>query len=218
MFGPQLQGDASEVSHGGACRVAAGGDGLRLRGGGPRLGPAGKGVWKCPSNPVANTKLHKYNGDDPNDSKNNWPVSYGANENRGNLAGGPFGDTQSQYTLAQLIAPSSLIAFAETTAVYNDMRVTVGNSCCFNQPNNPDPNADAGNLFAGHGGLSNFLFCDGHVRAMHPLATTNECDPSGCKPTQINMWTNDNSPFTDADNGAFTGAQQTLKFSTNYYN
>jgi len=32
------------------------------------------------------------------------------------------------------------------------------------------------------------------------------------------MWTNDNSPFTDADNGAFTGAQQTLKFSTNYYN
>jgi len=120
------------LTRGGLQSRSGGVDGLRLRGGGPRLGPAGKGVWKCPSNPVANTKLHKYNGDDPNDSKNNWPVSYGANENRGNLAGGPFGDTQSQYTLAQLIAPSSLIAFAETTAVYNDMRVTAGNSCCFN--------------------------------------------------------------------------------------
>ncbi len=28
-----------------------------------------KNVWRCPSNPVANTKRHKYNGDDPNNPK-----------------------------------------------------------------------------------------------------------------------------------------------------
>ncbi len=172
-----------------------------------------KGVWKCPSNPVSDAKLHKYPGDDPNNPSNNFPVSYGANENRANGSGGPFGDTQAQYTLAQLVAPSSLIAFAETTAVYNDMRVTAGNSCCFNQPNSPTN--DAGNLFAGHTGLSNFLFCDGHVKAMHPLATANECDPASCgTPKQINMWTNDTSNFTGAD---FIGAQQTLTYSANYY-
>ena len=166
-----------------------------------------KNVWRCPSNP--NMGFH--GGDDPNNPNNNWPISYAANENRANLAGGPFGDTQSQYSLAQLVAPSSLIAFTETTAGYNDMRITAP-SGYFDQAN--------GNLFAGHGDLSNFLFCDGHVKSMHPLSTTNECDPSGCTPTQINMWTNDNSNFSDADTaspGAFTSAQHNLAYSTTHY-
>jgi hypothetical protein len=45
----------------------------------------------------------------------------------------------------------------------------------------------------------------------------NECDPSGCTPKQTNLWTNDNSAFRDSDSGAFTSAQYTLAYSTNYY-
>jgi prepilin-type N-terminal cleavage/methylation domain-containing protein/prepilin-type processing-associated H-X9-DG protein len=174
-----------------------------------------KGVWKCPSNPVANTKTHKYPQDDAADATDQYPVSYAANENRGNLAGGPFGDTLPTYTLAALVSPSQLIAFCESTATYEDMRVTAGNSCCFNSPNSTTN--DAGNLFAGHTGFSNFVFCDGHAKSMRPTQTMNECDPAGCTPKRTNMWTNDNSPFRDSDSQAFTSAMFTLTYSENYY-
>lgn len=174
-----------------------------------------KGVWKCPSNPVASSKTHKYPQDDAADPNDQYPVSYGANENRGNLAGGPFGDTQSQYTLAQLVSPSQVIAFGETTATYDDIRVTAGSACCFDNPNSTTN--DGGNIFAGHNGISNFVFCDGHVKSMRPTATMNECDPASCTPKRTNLWTNDNSPFRDSDSGAFTNAMFTLQYSENYY-
>ncbi len=78
-----------------------------------------------------------------------------------------------------------------------------------------------GHIFAGHNGLSHFWFMDGHVKALKPSATMNAVDP-GNKSTissPVNMWTIDNSSFTDADQGLdisptpFTFARQNLAYA-----
>lgn len=67
------------------------------------------------------------------------------------------------------------------------------------------------NLFAGHVGTSNYLFCDGHVKSLRPTATTNA---SGSGSGTINLWTLDNSPFNAAD-GAVVAAE--MSYTTNKY-
>ncbi len=52
-------------------------------------------------------------------------------------------------------------------------------------------------LFAGHSGMANFLFCDGHVKSMKPLATISTADGGS---GSMNMWKLDNQPFTNAVN------------------
>jgi prepilin-type N-terminal cleavage/methylation domain-containing protein/prepilin-type processing-associated H-X9-DG protein len=63
-------------------------------------------------------------------------------------------------------------------------------------PLSPNPGSSscttAGSVFAGHNGVTNFLFADGHVKAMKPLATMNADDGSG-----VNLWDVDNAAFTD---------------------
>ena len=65
-----------------------------------------------------------------------------------------------------------------------------------NLPINPNPGErtcnSAGALFAGHGGVGNYLFGDGHVKAMRPLATMNADNGTG-----KNLWDVENVPFTD---------------------
>ncbi len=53
-------------------------------------------------------------------------------------------------------------------------------------PANPtyDPNNANGNVSADHNGMSNFVFCDGHVKAMHPYAT----NPNPTTEPESNMW------------------------------
>lgn len=60
-------------------------------------------------------------------------------------------------------------------------------------------------LFAGHLSTSNYLFADGHVKALPP--SFNTLSP-------INMWTIDNLPFTGTD---LTNAQTCLTNATNTY-
>jgi prepilin-type processing-associated H-X9-DG protein len=69
-------------------------------------------------------------------------------------------------------------------------------------------------FFAGHTDVTNFLFADGHVKAMKPIATTNECDPASCTPKQTNLWTRDNSNFTGGD---FTVSQTLLGYAQQEY-
>jgi prepilin-type N-terminal cleavage/methylation domain-containing protein/prepilin-type processing-associated H-X9-DG protein len=72
-----------------------------------------------------------------------------------------------------------------------------------------------GHLFSGHAGMANFLFADGHAKAMKPLSTVNECSPgtAGCVARNINLWARDNAPFW----GTFTAVQNTMKYSENKY-
>jgi prepilin-type processing-associated H-X9-DG protein len=55
----------------------------------------------------------------------------------------------------------------------------------------------SGCIFTGHTGLTNILFCDGHVKTMHLLATVGT-DQGGSGAAGVNMWTVDNSAFASA--------------------
>lgn len=64
----------------------------------------------------------------------------------------------------------------------------------------------AGSMFAGHNGVTNFVFADGHVKAMRPLATMNADDGTG-----NNMWDRENLPFTNTTVGYTASTQAIVK-------
>lgn len=64
----------------------------------------------------------------------------------------------------------------------------------------------AGSLFAGHSGVGNYLFADGHVKGMKPLATVNNDDGTG-----TNLWDKEGKPFTDTTVGYSATTQATVK-------
>jgi prepilin-type N-terminal cleavage/methylation domain-containing protein/prepilin-type processing-associated H-X9-DG protein len=132
------------------------------------------GVLACPSNPnKGNTNfIGTYNGVA-------YPISYAVNRGPNR----PFVDIPNDSggtSLASLQAPANLIATVEiVNAGYLDFWVDNYNT--FN-----------GHLFAGHTGMTNYAFCDGHSKAMKPLNTLDTAD-GGANTT--NLWTNDNSSF-----------------------
>ena len=161
-------------------------------------------VFRCPSNSSSNQG-----------SNDAYPRSYAANENRGGTGstattdgvGGPFGDTNiTGVALSQISAPASTIDVVESNSYYNDFSVTY--SPLFATTND--------SLYSGHTSFGNYLFCDGHVKAMRPLATI-DSTAGGSSP--VNMWTLDNSPFSTTRNGVndIFEANKVLTFSTNQY-
>lgn len=94
----------------------------------------------------------------------------------------------------------------EDTATYADFSVTY-----------PGFAGSIGYLFSGHTGFANYLFCDGHVKSLRPLATI---DASAGGSNAVNMWTLDNSPFTAARKGGNNDialANSVLTASANKY-
>ncbi len=83
-------------------------------------------------------------------------------------------------------------------------------STCSGPSNTPIPSPGActycGSLFAGHNAIGNFLFADGHVKAMKPLATINADNGSG-----TNLWDREGKPFTDLSVGYAAAAQTNAK-------
>jgi prepilin-type processing-associated H-X9-DG protein len=149
-------------------------------------------VFSCPSNP--SNGATNYFGD-------TYAQSYGANGYPGatlfsNQTGGnnssvpanvvPFpswfstdnGSPTPVTPLAAISNPASLIEVAESTYGYPDMGWDVAAACT---PNPPKQASDCYNppaIYAGHNGLGNFLFADGHVKAMHLISTL----------TPVNLW------------------------------
>ncbi|MEO7717510.1 MAG: DUF1559 domain-containing protein [Capsulimonas sp.] len=156
-------------------------------------------IFKCPSNPSKGKEdYNTFLGLQPAGTPVYAP-SYAAN--RGSGADGPFVDeppppgepltshsASSIVHLGQIESPSQVIGIVESTAILTDFIVTDPRWA------SPDPTffTEPGNLFAGHTGRANFLFMDGHVKAMKPLATI---DLSEGGSGQVNMWTKDNKPF-----------------------
>jgi prepilin-type processing-associated H-X9-DG protein len=72
-------------------------------------------------------------------------------------------------------------------------------------------NSDDGSLFNGHLAMSNFLYCDGHVKALKPLATvTANCGGS----STVNQWTRDNSEF---GSGSYATVKDNLSVPTEFW-
>lgn len=125
-------------------------------------------VYQCPSNPYRN----RLSGHDNNPQ---YPVvftSYAANINVL-----PNYDPGKKISVIQ--NPTQLIAVGESVESNGEIafsRVDFGN------PNMPSPQG----MFAGHLGTSNFLFVDGHVKSLRPMAT---CSAGGDYTTiDTNFW------------------------------
>ena len=157
-------------------------------------------VFTCPSNPKNQqsvTSAYDYSPQFPITN-----ISYGGSVNNSNGVGGFFSDFAQPVPLAQITAPSQLIAVAEQLNPYGDYRIVQG-SCCNHS------------LFAGHTSRSNYLFADGHVKTYRPEQTINEVDnPDPAASKQTNLWTLDNSPFTGTD---LASAQDEVTFAANKY-
>jgi prepilin-type N-terminal cleavage/methylation domain-containing protein len=156
-----------------------------------------KEVFRCPSNPRQNDLDYDITGAT---GVLGFTVSYSANTDITSARNRPFVNTPDTIALAALQSPAQIIGIAETTTRYTDFKLEQPGS--WGQPTARGAIYE-GNLFAGHNGLSNFLFMDDHVKAMKPLATL---DTSSGGSGSLNLWSNNNLPFASGatDASGFT--------------
>ncbi len=134
-------------------------------------------IYQCPSSVYAdrvaydsdNTRMAALPAGSPR-----FPASYSINGSGSYIGGTPVSETSAppRYaptTLAAIADPAQTIVVSEYSWV--DNRVNWNDGCA----TNPGCN---GLYFKGHLGNSNFLFTDGHVKALKPTSTGNP----------INMW------------------------------
>ncbi|BDI32052.1 hypothetical protein CCAX7_41030 [Capsulimonas corticalis] len=143
-----------------------------------------KGVYVCPSNPSK--------GADSDNSPiprgyavNAWDTQFYVTPDRPFVDCDPTFYCVSPISLAALTQPSQTVGVVEFASSFPDYHVT---STFFNFFDSP-----GSNLFAGHTGRGNFLFLDGHVKAMKPLSTLDKEDGGSA---DTNMWSNDGASFT----------------------
>ncbi len=154
-----------------------------------------KGIFQCPDNPSKDLNDLGADGYNPSYSVTRYD----------NGSGGAFRDGTSgpvSVALAALQTPSTTLMVGESTARYSEIKINdaaAGQQSPIGTANNTTQ--ASGCIFTGHTGLTNFLFCDGHVKTMHALATggTNQ---GGSGASGMNMWTVDNTDFAPADVGA----------------
>jgi len=147
-------------------------------------------VFACPSNSnetsasAAVTGSFQYSSD--------YVCNYNTAFNTGgtNQQGdGPFGkDNGPGNSIASFAAPASLISLAENNGT------NAGNSSW--NLDIVDPGF-TGALFAGHSGISNYLFVDGHVKSLKPFATLSKADGGTA---DSNYWVTDGRSFSDTGN------------------
>ncbi len=210
-------------------------------------------VVRCPSNPNNNLITSS-----AWDDSLGMHLSYAVNAIDSSSLKGAFsrsvayGDTNNgdsvSVTLADMVAPSNLVGIVESSLAFAEFDVT-DNTGTYNQPTTQATYTDSsqtlpngqptvikyvtsGNMFAGHEGHVNIEFMDGHTKSMTPSQTMQSRDPGQMGVTNPpNMWTADQSLFTDADpnNKDFTGCcsnalqgngypKGTLTFAQKYYN
>lgn len=128
-------------------------------------------VYKCPSNPLNNTQT--------TDRPLVFDVSYGANDAVFSALAKPgLGLPAQVVTLNDIQSPAQMFTIGESDSQGYLLK---------NPPNSPFSMPDclncdnqAGNartdLFAGHTGRSNWLFADGHVKALRPTQTCLDMD------------------------------------------
>ena len=133
------------------------------------------GVFQCPSNPEGNVSATNLTTAPPGTP--DIHVSYACNYDSSHL--GVFSDSNGDDATrdATIDAPAETIMVAETTSTRPDI----------------DMNDIAlwSHLYAGHLGFTNYLFVDGHVKALRPLQTYYSA--TGVR----NMWHRDHSLFSD---------------------
>jgi prepilin-type N-terminal cleavage/methylation domain-containing protein/prepilin-type processing-associated H-X9-DG protein len=154
-------------------------------------------IFACPSNPIAKEVTFQ--------SSNGAPAGYSPNSNHAQAV---FASTGAN-SIASFQFPATTIAVQETTFVNSDFDITAAYFANIAQTGNTNKGASMfTGLYNGHLSTGNYLFVDGHVKSMKPLATiSSTMGGSG----GANLWAKDNIDFTT------TNARDVLVKSTNYY-
>jgi prepilin-type processing-associated H-X9-DG protein len=143
-------------------------------------------VFACPSNPNTSTAyanapgLMQYSCD--------YVVNYNQAFGTGNAGDGAIGNG-ADITLAELVAPSSLIVLMENSNFTSTWNIDITN----NYFSGTHIQSGKG-LYAGHTQLSNYLFCDGHVQSLRPFQTLSTADGGNAG---SNYWVRTNVNFSD---------------------
>ncbi len=150
-----------------------------------------KGVLQCPDNPSKDLNDLGSDGYNPSYSAARYDSGSGGAFRDGSTGPAPV-------ALASLITPATTLMVGESTARYSEIKIidaAGGQQIAPGMTNNTTQ--ASGCIFTGHTGMTNFLFCDGHVKTMHALATVGT-DQGGSGASGVNMWTADNSAFASA--------------------
>ena len=166
-----------------------------------------KALFTCPSNPNARltTACNPETANDPA----GIGVSYALSTNDANGVGSICNNHLGVVTLARVGSPAQVIGVAETTTYYSDFNVTVP-AGAFTSDNATGWN---GHLFAGHNNMTNFLFMDGHVKSMKPLATLNPPMRTQEEASPLCLWTLDNSSLTTTSSTVRSGSDYENAFA-----
>jgi prepilin-type N-terminal cleavage/methylation domain-containing protein/prepilin-type processing-associated H-X9-DG protein len=135
-------------------------------------------VFRCPTNPRNEEKF--------------CCGSVGYASYAANFQGG-FRDVNSQrpaMNFAEYVSPAQTIGVLESSARYSDFNIDAGAGTIFGF--RPDPSWNFGCLYMGHMGMTNYLFMDGHVKAMKPFNTLSRTDGGQ---SEVNLWRYDNETF-----------------------
>ena len=157
------------------------------------------GVFACPSDVTASSHLTsiQYNLDGP------IPASYAASRYDSNSAitGGAFNHSVPYVSIVSFAAPATVVTIVEDTTVYSDFTPSIGNllGIFTTYPPNYGANPIQASMFAGHAGLTNILFADGHVKTMHAIATLDKAEGGS---GNVNMWTANNGAFGSSSDAA----------------
>jgi len=163
-------------------------------------------VFACPSNPNKSSATafspgaFQYSSDYVCNSNQGFGKLLNLPAGQSGQGDGPFGGqngtTAMGVSIAAQAAPASLIAFAENNgggpgASGWNVDPTDGNFSGDTGTTNPHSSC----LYAGHSGVSNYAFCDGHVKSQKPFATLSQRDGGS---GSTNQWTIDGKDFTDS--------------------
>ena len=151
-------------------------------------------LFVCPSD---SNKQTGYGASFPSSYGCNSTASGGGNSDTDPAVGAFNGYQSDGFAIAGFNSTSQTIAVAETRS--GGWGAEIGNSSL------------NGAFFNGHLSTANYLFVDGHVKALKPFMTI---DSTAGGVGNINMWTRDNGPLTGA---AVTNATTNLQTEVNNY-
>lgn len=166
-------------------------------------------IYICPSNALGKSNI-SYSANSCNG------YNYGNSPSNKNGVMG-YQDTygvMNPAKLAEITAPSSLVCIVETN--WSNANIQPGNYY-YAGSNGPAGTPTKGvALFAGHFGMSDYLFADGHVKALRPFQTVTGVENGG---SPVNMWRRDGLPYTDFGtyDMQYTKSQTFFKAAADYY-
>jgi prepilin-type N-terminal cleavage/methylation domain-containing protein/prepilin-type processing-associated H-X9-DG protein len=166
-------------------------------------------IYICPSNP-----LRKLNVSYSPNACNGYSYSTSPSTLNGVMGYQDAWGTMLPARLSQITDAAGLIAIVETNWPNGNLQPGNAYYAAANGPAGTPTKAVA--LFAGHFGMTNYLFVDGHVKALTPFQTVTASEGGSAR---TNFWRRDGKPYTNwgTYDQELTKSQTFLSAAANYY-